>query len=48
MIFYCIEYLGKLMDKLIALILFLATLDLNILDKEKENMIQFMWDDKSI
>jgi hypothetical protein len=46
--FYCIEYLGKLVDKLIAFIIFLATLDLNIFDKEKENMIQFMWDDRSI
>jgi hypothetical protein len=31
----CIEDLIKLVDKLIAFILFLATLELNIVDKEK-------------
>jgi hypothetical protein len=41
----CIEDLGKLVDKLIALILFLATLELNIIDK---NRMQFMWDNRSI
>jgi hypothetical protein len=32
----CIEDLGKLVDKLIALILFLAALELNIVDREKK------------
>jgi hypothetical protein len=32
----CIEDLGNLVDKLIALIIFLATLELNIIDKEKK------------
>jgi len=36
-----IEGFGKLVDKFIALILFLATLELNIVDKEK-NKMQFM------
>jgi len=31
----CIEDLSKLVDKLIALILFLATLELNIVDRKK-------------
>jgi protein-arginine kinase activator protein McsA len=32
----CIEDLGKLVDKLITFVLFLATLELNIVDKEKK------------
>jgi len=32
----CIEDLGKLVDMLIAFILFLATLELNIVNKEKK------------
>jgi hypothetical protein len=44
----CIKDLGKLVDKLIVLILFLATLELNIVDKERKNRMQFMWDDRSI
>jgi hypothetical protein len=43
----CTEDLGKLMDKLITHILFLAALELNIINKGKKKM-QFMWDDKSI
>jgi len=35
----CIKYLGKLVDKLITFILFLATFELNIIDKEKKNAI---------
>jgi hypothetical protein len=44
----CTKDFGKLMDKLIIHILFLATLELNIIDKGKENRMQFMCDDKSI
>jgi len=40
--------LGKLVDKLIIFILFLAALELNIVDKGKKNRMQFMWDDRSI
>jgi hypothetical protein len=44
----CTKDLGKLMDKLITHILFLATLELTIIDKGKKNKMQFMWDAKSI
>ncbi len=40
--------LRKLMDKPIACILFFATLELNIVDKEKKNKMWFMWDNISI
>jgi len=43
-----IKDLSKLMDKPIACILFFATLELNIVDKEKKNKMRFMWDNISI
>jgi hypothetical protein len=33
---FCTKDLGKLVDKLIALILFLAALELNMVNKEKK------------
>ncbi len=48
MISFYIEDLGKLMDKHITCILFFATLELNIIDKEKTNKMRFMWDNKLI
>jgi hypothetical protein len=44
----CTKDLGKLVDKLITFILFLAALELNIIDRGKKNRMQFMWDDRSI
>jgi len=45
----CIKDLGKLMGKLImTLILFLTTLELNIIHREKKKEMQLMWDDRLI
>jgi hypothetical protein len=43
-----IEDLGKLVDKLIIDILFLTTLELNIINRERKKRMQFMWEDISI